>query len=140
MAAARASEAMLVVEFAAGTTVLREAAVTPKLPIVQNGPPGTFVRFADGRRVSLPTDQIVFAEDGVEDGAEGVRGARVGFGGMRFRAVEDGVFVFDRVRDLRPAETLSPQRGVRMTLDAHMVAALYEWGRRVWPASAPTVH
>jgi len=36
----------------------------PKLPIVQNGPPGTAIVFADGTKVPLPTDQIVFAEDG----------------------------------------------------------------------------
>jgi hypothetical protein len=71
------------IEFVPGTHVYREPEVAPKLPIVQNGPPGTFVVFSDGERVSLPTDQIVFAEDG--NGT-----AQVGFGGMRFAGMEDG--------------------------------------------------
>ena len=52
--------------------------------------------------VPLPTDQIVLAEDG-----GGV--ARVGFGGMSAREnMEDGQRVFYRVRDLQPAELMSP--------------------------------
>jgi hypothetical protein len=98
----------------------------PRLPIVQNGPPGTFVLFADGRRVPLPTDQIVFAED-----AGGV--ACVGFGGMSFGGLEDGMLVFHRVRDLQPDDRLSPQRGRRMTLEPRMVASLAVDGERVWP-------
>ena len=52
-----------IVEFVQGTRVEKERAFVPGLSVVQNGPPGTFVTFADGRRVPLPTDQIVFAED-----------------------------------------------------------------------------
>ena len=65
----------LLIEFVAGTSIYREPETVPQLPIVQNGPPGTFVIFADARKVPLPTDQIVFADD------TGGR-ARVGFGGM----------------------------------------------------------
>ena len=65
----------LLIEFVPGTRISREPEVVSKLPILQNGPPGTSVVFGDGATVPLPTDQIVFAEDG--GGA-----ARVGFGGM----------------------------------------------------------
>ena len=70
----------LLIEFVPGSRVYREPEVVPKLPIVQNGPPGTSIVFADGTKVPLPTDQIVFAEDG-----GGV--ARVGFGGMSARRI-----------------------------------------------------
>ena len=118
------TEAPLLVEFIADTQVYREAEVIPKLPIVGNGPPGTFVLFGDGRKVSLPTDQIVFSEDlGL--------GARVGFGGMSFAGLEDGYLVFHRVRDLQLDP--SPERSRRMTLAPHMVATVYVDGREVWP-------
>src|SRR5438093_884019 len=89
------------VEFVPGTTLYREPLHQPGLPIVGNGPPGTFVCFVGGRRVPLPTDQIVLADDST--GA-----ARVGFGGMRFDGVEGGQLVFRRVRDLWPEQQLSP--------------------------------
>src|SRR5947207_3352804 len=107
----------LLVEFARGARIYREAAVRPQLPILQNGPPGTFIVFPGGARVPLPTDQIILAEDG--GGA-----ARVGFGGMRFEGARAGQLVFRRVRDLAPQETLSPERGVRMTLEPWMVASV----------------
>jgi hypothetical protein len=65
----------LLIEFAAGSSIHREPDFVPRLPILQNGPPGTSVVFADGSKVPLPTDQIVLGED--HGGA-----ARVGFGGM----------------------------------------------------------
>ena len=74
----------------------------------------------------LPTDQIVFAEDG--GGA-----ARVGFGGMSFEGMAGGQLVFVRVRDLQPEELLSPQRGRRMTLEPSMVTSIAVSGRVVWP-------
>jgi len=117
----------LLIEFATGTRVRREAAVVPKLPIVQNGPPGTFVVFSDGSEVPLPTDQIVFV------GEEG-DAARVGLGGMSFEGMEDGRLVFHRVRDLQPEELLSPERGRKMTLERRMVASILVDGRRAWPA------
>jgi hypothetical protein len=118
---------MLLIEFVAGTHLFREPEVEAKLPIVRNGPPGTFVVYPSGRRkISLPTDQIVFTDD--TTGA-----ARVGFGGMQYDGIEDGKLVFRRVRDLAPAETLAPERGVKMTLDPYMVAAISVGERRVWP-------
>ena len=116
----------LLIEFVSNTRPYREPKVAPKLPITQNGPPGTFVVFADGTRVPLPTDQIVLA-----DRADGR--ARIGFGGMRFEGMEEGQLVFHRVRDLQPEEQLSPQRGRRMTLEPHMVSAIYIEGEQVWP-------
>lgn len=121
----------LLIEFVSGTSIYREPETVPQLPIVQNGPPGTFVIFADGRKVPLPTDQIVFADD------TGGR-ARVGFGGMSFEGIEDGRLVFFRVRDLQPEELLSPQRGRKMTLEPHMVSAILVDGRKVWPLGAST--
>ncbi len=117
----------VVVEFIPGTRVEREPPHTTGLPIVGNGPPGTFVVFAGNARVPLPTDQIVSADD--TGGA-----ARVGFGGMRFDGVEDGLLVFRRVRDLWPPERLSPERGVRMTLEPAMVTVVLVEGHVVWPA------
>ena len=75
----------LLIDFAAPTSLLREQNRLSTLPIVGNGPPGTFVLFPDGLRVSLPTDQIVFADD---TGGH----ARVGFGGMRFAGSEEGAW------------------------------------------------
>jgi len=113
------------VEFVQGSRVDRERAFVPGLPIVQNGPPGTFVTFADGRRVPLPTDQITSVED--VGGA-----ARVCFGGMRFEGVEEGQLTFRRVRDLVAEDQLSPERGRRMTLEPGMVAAVFMEGRLAW--------
>lgn len=118
--------APLLIEFIAGTRLRREAPFATGLPIVGNGPPGTFVVFRDGSEVPLPTDQVV--EAGAEHGA-----AWVGFGGMRFDGVERGRLVFRRVRDLLPEEQLSPERGRRMTLEPEMVAAILVDGVPVWP-------
>jgi hypothetical protein len=120
------SEFPLLIEFVAETRLERDPDLAPKLPIVQNGPPGTRVVFADGSKVPLPTDQIVFAEDATGR-------ARVGFGGMSFEGLEDGLLVAYRVRELQPEALLSPQRGRRMTLKPEMVAAIYVDGRQVWP-------
>jgi hypothetical protein len=115
----------LLIEFVSGTHIIREPEVVSQLPILQNGPPGTSVVFSNGDAVPLPTDQIVFAEDG--GGA-----AHVGFGGMSFTGIEDGELVFVRVRDLKPEELLSPQRGRRMTLEPRMVASIAVDGRVAW--------
>ena len=116
----------LLIEFTSGTRITREPEVQSQLPILQNGPPGTSVVFQDGAEIPLPTDQIVFAEDG--GGA-----AQVGFGGMSFAGIEDGELVFLRVRDLQPEELLSPQRGRRMTIEPRMVASIAVDGHVVWP-------
>jgi hypothetical protein len=120
------SECPLLIEFVAETGLERDPDVVSKLPIVQNGPPGTRVVFADGSKVPLPTDQIVSADD-----TTGC--ARVGFGGMSFEGIEDGFLVCYRVRELQPEELLSPGRGRRMTLKPEMVAAIYVDARQVWP-------
>jgi hypothetical protein len=113
--------------------MFRENNRVSALPIIGNGPPGTFVLFPNGVRVSLPTDQIVFADD-----AGGH--ARVGFGGMQFVESEDGQLVFVRRRELLPEDQLSPARSHTMRLDSHRVATVWEHGLPVWPvASRPQV-
>ena len=124
-AATEAAAIPLLIEFARGTSVYREPDLVSDLPIVRNGPPGTFVLFPDGLRVSLPTDQVVTAED--TNGR-----ARVGFGGMQFTGVHDGRLTFVRVRDLQPAERLSPARSHRMTLEQRWVSTIVENGHVVW--------
>lgn len=87
------------------------------------------VHFASGRRVPLPTDQIVLADHDAASGA-----ARVGMGGMRFDGLQpDGLLRFTRVRDLKPASELSPERRNFMTLETEMVATVVMDGRLVWP-------
>jgi hypothetical protein len=118
--------APLVVAFAPGSSLHRERDRASDLPIVGNGPPGTFVRLVGGLRVSLPTDQIVAIDES--------RGAvAVGFGGMRFTGVEDGRLAFVRVRDLWPEERLSPARSWKMTLESDWITAVHEDGLQVWP-------
>jgi uncharacterized protein len=117
----------LLIDFAGPTSLYREEDRTSALPIVGNGPPGTFVVFANGFRVSLPTDQIVFADD-----TGGY--ARVGFGGMRLVGVEEGRLVFVRIRELFPEDRLSPDRSHTMRLDPLWVAAISVDGQAVWPA------
>ena len=121
------SDVPLLIEFAPETSLYREQDLVSQLPIVRNGPPGTFVVFPDGMRVSLPTDQIVFADD--KGGA-----ARVGFGGMGFSGTADGQLIFLRVRDLRPEEQLSPARSHVMRLETRMVSSIFVDGLPVWPA------
>ena len=116
----------LLIEFTSPTSLLRERDRPSQLTIVGNGPPGTFVLFPDGLRVSLPTDQIVFADD--TDGH-----VRVGFGGMQFVGFEADNMVFVRVRELLPEEQLSPARSHKMLLDPQWVTAICVDGRYVWP-------
>lgn len=119
----------LLIDFAAPTTLLRETDRRSVLPIVGNGPPGTFVLFPGGLRVSLPTDQIVFADDGAGH-------ASVGFGGMQFVGVEDGRLAFLRVREMLREDQLSPARSHKMLLDERWVSAVSVHGRPAWPARA----
>ena len=121
------NELPLLIEFAAGTNLYRERSLVSNLPILQNGPPGTFVVFPDGLRVSLPTDQIVYSDDSGP-------GARVGFGGMRFAGMEAGRLMFQRVRELHPEEELSPARSHTMMLNPEWVLSISVSGREVWPA------
>ncbi len=70
-------------------------------------------------------NQIVLAED--NGGA-----ARVGFGGMRFDGIDEGLLTFLRVRDLVAGHELSPERARRMTLEPKMIAAVFMEGRLAW--------
>ena len=117
----------LLIDFAAPTSLLREPHRTSSLPVVGNGPPGTFVLFPNGLRVSLPTDQIVFSDDTPGH-------VRVGFGGMRFVGSEMGRLVFVRIRELVPKDQLSPDRSHTMLLDPQWVTTISVDGRPVWPA------
>ena len=119
----------LVIEFAPQTSLYRERDLVSHLPIIRNGPAGTFVVFPNGVKVSLPTDQIVFADD-----AGGA--ARVGFGGMKFTGAAEGRLNFVRVRDLLPEDQLSPARSHVMTLDVRMVSSILVDGLPVWRQEA----
>ena len=119
----------LLIDFVAPTSLLREPNRTSALPVIGNGPPGTFVLFSNGLRVSLPTDQIVFADDTSDH-------VRVGFGGMRFVGSKEGRLVFVRIRELFPEGQLSPDRSHTMLLDLQWVATISVDGRLVWPARA----
>jgi hypothetical protein len=81
------SDIPVLVEFVPGTSLYRERERVSQFPILRNGPAGTFVVFPDGLRVSLPTDQLVYADD--TGGC-----ARVGFGGMDFCGCDDGRLAF----------------------------------------------
>jgi hypothetical protein len=129
MEADQRPELRIVVEFVEPTSLFREEHRASALPIVGNGPPGTFVLFPDGSRVSLPTDQIVFASD------TGGR-ARVGFGGLQFVGPRDGQLTFVRVRELHPEDQLSPARSHTMRLDPQRVSAIFVDDARVWPSAS----
>ena len=115
----------LLIDFTPPSSIVRERNRVSTLRIVGNGPPGTFVHFPNGLRVSLPTDQVVFADD-----TGGY--ARVGFGGMQFVGPEAGHLMFVRIRELLPEDQLSPDRSHTMRLDANWVAVVAEYGRPVW--------
>jgi hypothetical protein len=117
----------LLIEFQPGTVLYREPDRVSALPMVGNGPPGTFVVFPGRIRVSLPTDQVIFADD--RDGR-----AEVGFGGMRFDGIEGGRLVFHRVRELHAEEKLSPARSHTMFLEPDLVSAVRVDGELVWPS------
>jgi hypothetical protein len=106
----------LYITFFSPSTLHREAERRSDLPIIGNGPPATFVHFPDGLRVSLPTDQIVFASD--ETGC-----ARVAFGGMRFVGA----------REVLPADQLSPARSHVMHLAESWVDSVEHGGVTIWP-------
>ena len=116
----------LLIDFATPSSLLHETHRPSQLPIVGNGPPGTFVLFPDGLRVSLPTDQIVFSDD-----TSGF--ARVEFGGMRFAGSEGGRLAFVRVRELFPEDQLSPARSHTMRLEPRWVARVTMDGHAIWP-------
>jgi hypothetical protein len=117
----------VLIEFVVPASIVVEAHRASPLPVLGNGFPGTFVVFPrEGFKISLPTDQIVFAD--VSDGC-----GRVGFGGMRFVGVEDAHLVFVRVRELYPPERLSPDRSHTMRLEARRVTTVVVDGTPAWP-------
>ena len=118
--------APLLIDFATPSSIFREQNRVSTLRIIGNGPPGTFVIFPNRLKVSLPTDQIVFADD---TGGH----ARVGFGGMQFVGLQDGQLAFVRIRELLPEEQLSPARSHTMRIDPQWVSAVSMDGRPVWP-------
>jgi hypothetical protein len=115
----------LLIDFTTPSSIFREHNRISTLRIIGNGPPGTFVLFPNGFRISLPTDQIVFAND-----ASGY--ARVGFGGMQFVGSEEGTLVFVRIREVLPEDQLSPARSHTMRLDSQWVTTISVDGRAVW--------
>jgi len=121
----------LLIDFVAPSALVRERDRPSQLPIAGNGPPGTFVHFPHGLRVSLPTDQIVYADD---SGGH----ARVGFGGMRYAGEDAGFLVFTRVRELHPESQLSPARSHTMRLDVRWVKTVTVAGRATWPQPPPS--
>ena len=120
----------LLIDFATPSSIFLEPNRISTLRIVGNGPPGTFVLFPNGFRVSLPTDKIVFYDD---SGGH----ARVGFGGMQFIGSEEGHLVFVRIRELLPEDQLSPARSHTMRLDPQRVATVSVEGRAVWRGGSP---
>jgi hypothetical protein len=119
----------LLIDFATPSSIFREQNRISMLRIIGNGPPGTFVLFPNGLRVSLPTDQILFADD--------IGGhARVGFGGLQFVGSEEGHLMFVRFRELLPEDQLSPARSHTMMLDSQLVATVSVDGRPVWPGGS----
>jgi hypothetical protein len=118
--------APLVIEFASGTSLHREHNLVSQLPVLRNGPAGTFVVLPHDLRVSLPTDQIVHADDSTGC-------ARAGFGGMHFVGLSEGSLIFVRVRELQPEERLSPDRSHTMMLNPDWISSVHEEGRQVWP-------
>jgi len=116
----------LLIDFATPSSIFREPNRISTLRIIGNGPPGTFVIFPDRLKVSLPTDQIVFADD-----ASGH--ARVGFGGMQFVGLQQGQLAFVRSREMFPEEQLSPARSHTMLLDPQWVVMVSTDGRPAWP-------
>ena len=117
----------LLIAFAAPSSLVVERDRPSQFPILGNGPPGTFVLFPGRLRVSLPTDQVVSADD-----TSGY--AKVGFGGMRFTGMTSGRLVFVRERDLYPVGQLSPDRSHTMRLEPQWVASIFAYGQLLWPA------
>jgi len=128
----RVDHVPLLIAFATPSSIVREQNRTSELRIIGNGPPGTFVHFPNGLRVSLPTDQIVFVDD---TGGH----ARVGFGGMQFVGAEEGHLVFVRIRELFPEDQLSPDRSHTMRLKEQQVTTVSVDGRSVWSGGSRSV-
>ncbi|HMJ87836.1 MAG TPA: hypothetical protein VK504_31890 [Vicinamibacterales bacterium] len=120
----------LLLDFVTPSSIFREPDRASTFRIIGNGPPGTFVLFPTGLRVSLPTDQVVYADD--SNGH-----ARVGFGGMHFVGADAEHLVFVRIREVLPEDQLSPARSHTMRLDSQLVATVTVDGRAVWHGRSP---
>jgi hypothetical protein len=120
----------LLIDFVAPSSIFCEPDRVSTFRIIGNGPPGTFVLFPTGLRVSLPTDQVVFA-----DNSSGH--ARVGFGGMQFVGADAEHLVFVRIREVLPEDQLSPARSHTMRLDSQLVGTVSVDGRPVWHGGSP---
>jgi hypothetical protein len=120
----------LLIDFVTPSSIFREPDRASTFRIIGNGPPGTFVLFPTGLRVSLPTDQVVFADDTSGH-------ARVGFGGMQFVGADVEHLVFVRIREVLPEDQLSPARSRTMRLDSQLVATVSVDGRPVWRGDSP---
>jgi threonine dehydratase len=114
------------VRFATGSRIRRDDPVPTTLPLIRNAPPATWVVFADGRGLGIPTDQILSAGD-----AGGA--AIASFGGMRFDGLEDGWLCFRRDREVLPEDQLAPERGRLLRVPPADIATVLVEGRLAWP-------
>ena len=120
----------LLIDFVVPSSILREPDRASTFRIIGNGPPGTFVLFPTGLKLSLPTDQIVFADD---TGGH----ARVGFGGMQFVGADAEHLIFVRIREVLPEDQLSPARSHTMRPASQLVATVSVDGRPIWRDGSP---
>jgi threonine dehydratase len=114
------------VRFAAGSKLRRDDPVPTALRLIRTTLPATWVVFADGRGLGIPTDQLLSADD-----AGGA--AAVAFGGMQFDGLEDGWLCFRRVREILPEDQLAPERGRLLKVRPADVATVAASGRLAWP-------
>ena len=116
----------LVVEFAPGSRVEAHEMETAEEAERPQIPRDALIRFADGREIPVPADQIVLEEQ--EKGA-----ARVGFGGVSFEGMVDGQLAFWRVKDIAPEDTLAADRDIRFLVPPELVSSIAVHGVTVWP-------
>lgn len=114
------------IEFSPGSRIQRDTPVPTSLPILRPAPPATWIVFADGRGLGVPTDQIL-------DSGDAAGAAHVAFGGMRFDGLEDGALVFRRVDEVWPEHALAPERGRVLRVRPEDIARVVVGGRQVWP-------
>jgi hypothetical protein len=122
---------MTEIEFAPGSRIQRDQPVPTTLPLLRPIPPATWIVFADGRGLGVPTDQIVASDEA------GGR-ARVGFGGMRFDGVEEDKLVFRRAAEVWPEHALAPERGRVLKVAPGDVARVLVAGQVVWGTATPS--
>ena len=116
----------LVVEFAPGSRVEAHELEVPTEAEKPQYPRDALIRFADGRQIPVPADQIVLEEQ--ERGA-----ARVGFGGVSFEGLVDGQLAFWRVKDIAPEDMVAADRDIRFLVPTDLVSSIAVQGIKVWP-------